>query len=125
MLQIWPAILVSGLSFAIPQFIVSNYIGPELVDVIAAISSMACLVVFLRFWKPKALWTSTSLKGHLAELALAAPARPPAMPTGPVLATSLPGAPVLGMTAAALQAAPRATTATRAGAQASANTVVA
>ena len=44
----------SGLSFAIPQFSVSNYIGPERVDVIAAITSMACLIVFLRVWKPKA-----------------------------------------------------------------------
>ena len=61
MLEIWPAILVSGLSFAIPQFVVSNFIGPELVDVIAAISSMVCLIVFLRFWQPKSIWTSTSL----------------------------------------------------------------
>ena len=64
MLEIWPAILVSGVSFAVPQFLVSNYIGPELVDVIAAISSMVCLVLFLRVWKPKTIWTSTSLKGH-------------------------------------------------------------
>ena len=64
MLEVWPAILVSGLSFAIPQFLVSNYIGPELVDVIAAISSIVCLVLFLRVWKPATIWTSTSLKGH-------------------------------------------------------------
>ena len=63
MLEIWPAILVSGLTFAIPQFLVSNFIGPELVDVIAAISSMVCLILFLRVWKPKTIWTSTSLKG--------------------------------------------------------------
>ena len=63
MMEIWPAILVSGVSFAIPQFLVSNYIGPELVDVIAAISSMVCLILFLRVWKPKTIWTSTSL-GH-------------------------------------------------------------
>ena len=69
MLEIWPAILVSGVSFAIPQFLVSNYIGPELVDVIAAISSMVCLVLFLRVWKPKTIWTSTSLKGHAEEQA--------------------------------------------------------
>ena len=62
MMEIWPAILVSGLSFAVPQFLVSNYIGPELVDVIAAISSMVCLVLFLRVWKPKTIWTSTSLE---------------------------------------------------------------
>src|SRR5205814_6849752 len=67
MLEIWPAILVSGLSFAIPQFLVSNYIGPELVDVIAAISSMVCLILFLQVWKPKTIWTSTSLKAHRAQ----------------------------------------------------------
>src|SRR5689334_20727212 len=61
MMEIWPAILVSGVSFAVPQFLVSNYIGPELVDVIAAISSMVCLVLFLRVWQPKSIWTSTSL----------------------------------------------------------------
>jgi len=64
MMQVWPAILVTGLSFAIPQFLVSNYIGPELVDIIAAIVSMVCLVLFLRVWKPKTVWTSVSLKGH-------------------------------------------------------------
>ena len=64
MMQIWPAILVTGLSFAIPQFLVSNFIGPELVDVIAAMVSMTCLVLFLRVWKPKEIWRSVSLKGH-------------------------------------------------------------
>src|SRR5204862_3505157 len=33
MMEVWPALLVSGLSFAIPQYLVPNYIGPELVDV--------------------------------------------------------------------------------------------
>jgi lactate permease len=64
MWQIWPALVVTGVSFAIPQFLVSNYMGPELVDVIAAISSMVCLVLFLRFWQPKEIWRSVSLKGH-------------------------------------------------------------
>jgi len=64
MKQIWPAILVTGVSFAIPQFLVSNYMGPELVDVIAAICSMAALVLFLKVWKPAEVWTSVSLKGH-------------------------------------------------------------
>ena len=64
MKEIWPAILVTGVSFAIPQFLVSNYMGPELVDVIAAICSMAALVMFLRVWKPAQIWTSVSLKGH-------------------------------------------------------------
>jgi lactate permease len=64
MLEIWPAILVTGLSFAVTQFLVSNYIGPELVDVIAAMVSMISLVSFLRVWQPKTIWRSVSLKGH-------------------------------------------------------------
>ncbi|MBB6577810.1 lactate permease [Comamonas odontotermitis] len=64
MMEIWPAILVTGLSFAIPQYLVSNFIGPELVDIIAAIVSMVCLIGFLRIWQPKNIWRSTSLKGR-------------------------------------------------------------
>jgi len=67
MMEIWPAILVTGLSFAIPQYLVSNFIGPELVDVIAAMVSMISLVAFLRVWQPKTIWTSVSLKGHEAD----------------------------------------------------------
>ena len=64
MMEIWPAILVTGLSFAIPQYLVSNFIGPELVDIIAALVSMVSLVGFLKVWQPKKVWTSPSLKGH-------------------------------------------------------------
>ena len=64
MWDIWPAILVTGLSFAIPQYLVSNFIGPELVDIIAALVSMASLILFLRVWQPKTVWTSASLKGR-------------------------------------------------------------
>jgi lactate permease len=64
MIQVWPAILVAGLSFAIPQYLVSNFHGPWLVDVVAALVSMACLTLFLRVWHPKRTWNSTALKGH-------------------------------------------------------------
>ncbi|WP_374679935.1 L-lactate permease [Hydrocarboniphaga effusa] len=64
MLEIWPALLVTGGSFAIMQFLVSNYIGPELVDVIAAVVSMFSLVAFLRVWQPRRIWRSVSLKGR-------------------------------------------------------------
>ncbi|MDB5889926.1 MAG: lactate permease [Polaromonas sp.] len=64
MMEIWPAILVTGASFALAQFLVSNYIGPELVDVIAAVVSMAALVGFLKVWQPKKIWTSVSLRNH-------------------------------------------------------------
>src|SRR3989440_11368168 len=56
MLEIWPAILVAGVCFAIPQFLVSNFHGPWLVDVIAAIVSIAALATFLKFWQPKHIW---------------------------------------------------------------------
>src|SRR6185369_7537685 len=64
MMEVWPAILVTGLSFAIPQYLVSNFIGPELVDIIAAIVSMVSLILFLRVWQPRNIWRSPSLKGH-------------------------------------------------------------
>jgi lactate permease len=60
MVEIWPAILVTGLSFAIPQFLMSNFHGPTLVDVVASIVSMACLIGFLRIWRPRALWLKTT-----------------------------------------------------------------
>jgi lactate permease len=53
MAEIWPAVLVAGVAFAIPQYLVSNYHGPWLVDVVAAIVSMICLAGFLRVWHPK------------------------------------------------------------------------
>ncbi|MFG1332740.1 L-lactate permease [Xanthobacter autotrophicus] len=53
MMEVWPALLVAGVSFAVPQFLVSNFHGPWLVDVVAAISSMAALALFLRIWQPK------------------------------------------------------------------------
>ncbi len=61
---IWPAILVTGVTFAIPQYLISNFHGPMLVDVGAALISMACLTLFLRTWKPKEIWRTTALKGH-------------------------------------------------------------
>jgi L-lactate transport len=86
MMEIWPAILVTGASFAIAQFFTSNYIGPELVDVIAAIVSMVSLVSFLRVWQPKKIWTSVSLKGHDQDSGEAKPITAPVKhPVGDVI----------------------------------------
>jgi len=52
MLAVWPACLTSGLSFAIAQFAMSNFHGPWLVNIVAAIVSMLSLVVLMQFWKP-------------------------------------------------------------------------
>jgi lactate permease len=53
MVEVWPACLVAGLSFATTQILVSNFHGPWLVDIIGAMVSMGSLVVFMKFWKPR------------------------------------------------------------------------
>src|SRR3546814_3251395 len=63
-MEVWPALLVAGLSVAIPQYLVSNFHGPWLVDVVAAICSMLALAGFLRLWQPKRIWTSTGKGGE-------------------------------------------------------------
>lgn len=70
-MRIWPAVLVAGLSFAIPQLLVSNLMGPELVAVIASVCSIAALVFFLKVWHPKEVYTSTAgtMAGAAAEAA--------------------------------------------------------
>jgi lactate permease len=78
MMQIWPAILVCGLSFAIPQFLISNFINPWIVDIGASLICMACLIVFLRFWQPAELWTSPALRRHDDSAATIPPPRAPA-----------------------------------------------
>jgi lactate permease len=56
MKEVWPAVTVAGLTFAIPQYLISNHHGPWLVDVGAAIISMLCLIGFLKIWQPKTIW---------------------------------------------------------------------
>lgn len=55
-IEILPAVLVSGISFALIQWFSSNFLGPALPDVLAGIGSIICLIVFLKFWKPKTTW---------------------------------------------------------------------
>jgi lactate permease len=66
MLEVWPACLVAGLSFAITQFLVSNLHGPWVVDIAGAIVSMLALVLFLRVWQPKTVWTFAHDAGRSA-----------------------------------------------------------
>ena len=53
MLEVWPAILVAGVTFSLTQYLMGTYSGPGLVDITAAIATIVVLVVFLHFWKPK------------------------------------------------------------------------
>src|SRR5258708_2412217 len=56
MREILPPVLVTRISFAIVHILVSNFVGPELTDILAALVSMGCLAVLLRFWKPAEVW---------------------------------------------------------------------
>ena len=70
MLGVWPAILVAAASFAVLQFVVSNYHGPWLVDILASVGSIGAVVLFLRVWQPADAWAG----GHAEGDAVAAPA---------------------------------------------------
>lgn len=54
--EVWPAVLVGGVAFAVPQFLVANYHGPWLVDVVASIVSLGAVALFLRVWHPRRTW---------------------------------------------------------------------
>ncbi|NPU67422.1 L-lactate permease [Bradyrhizobium sp. 83012] len=64
MKDVWPAILVTAVSFAVPQFLISNYINPWIVDIGASLISMGALILFLKVWQPRQLWLSPALRGR-------------------------------------------------------------
>ena len=76
MMAIWPAVLVTGVSFAVPQFVISNFINPWIVDIGASLISMGCLILFLQVWQPRELWLSPALRGKDESAATMAPAKP-------------------------------------------------
>ena len=72
---VWPAILVAGVAFAVPQFLMSNFHGPWLVDVVASIVSMGAVALLLKVWRPRGYW---GLEGEAAPAAdSSARAHPP------------------------------------------------
>jgi lactate permease len=76
MKEIWPAILVTGVTFAVPQFVISNYINPWIVDIGASLISMGGLILFLKVWQPKQLWLSPVLRGRDESVATMSPVKP-------------------------------------------------
>lgn len=50
---VWPAALACGASFAVTQWLVSNHLGPQLVDILSSLAAMAAILLVLRFWRPK------------------------------------------------------------------------
>lgn len=51
--ETWPAIFVASGSFSLAQYLTSNFVGPELPDITAAIASLISLTILLKYWKPK------------------------------------------------------------------------
>src|ERR1700693_1859455 len=74
--EVLPAIIVVGVSFSITQFLWSNHVDSNLVDIAAAVVSIIVTIVFLRFWKPKRIWRFAYDKPEGAAIG--------AMPTGEV-----------------------------------------
>src|SRR5512145_411626 len=69
---VWPAVVVSGGSFAIVQFLWSNFVGPELVDIIGGLVSLACLALFCTRWRPAEAWEFPHESNEASSVAVAA-----------------------------------------------------
>lgn len=64
-LEVMPAVLVSGIVFALVQFLVSNYVNPMLPGILAGLASIISLTVLLKYWKPKSIWRFRDEPQHL------------------------------------------------------------
>ena len=73
MLGVWPAALVGGVAFAVPQFLVSNFHGPWLVDIVASLCSIGSLVLLLKVWQPKDNWKPANGDGSEAQSPVGVP----------------------------------------------------
>jgi L-lactate transport len=56
MLEVWPAVVVVGGAFASVQFLMSNFVGPQLADILSSLCALGALLLLLRFWRPAKLW---------------------------------------------------------------------
>ena len=63
--ETWPAVIVGGGSFAIAQYLTSNFVGPELPDITAAIASLVTLTILLKFLKPKHIFRFSNEDANL------------------------------------------------------------
>lgn len=65
--ETWPAVIVGGGSFALAQYLTSNFVGPELPDITAAIASLISLTILLKFWQPKHIFRFTDQDANVDE----------------------------------------------------------
>lgn len=66
-IEVLPAVLVSGITFAVTQYLSSNFLGPELPDVLSALVSLLALAIFMKFWKPKNIYRFADEKINIDE----------------------------------------------------------
>ncbi|WP_409290265.1 L-lactate permease [Peribacillus sp. SCS-37] len=83
-MEVMPAILVTGISFAVTQFLSSNYLGPELPDILSALVSLLALGIFLKFWKPKTIFRFSAESEIAAALAEEEPESKPVYTGGQI-----------------------------------------
>jgi lactate permease len=81
--EVWPALAVAGGSFAVPQFLISNFHGPWLVDVLSSLLSIGALILFLKVWSPRRPFTFSDETADAAAVL-------PAVPAGAVVRAWLP-----------------------------------
>ena len=65
--ETWPAVIVGGGSFAIAQYLTSNFVGPELPDITASIASLVSLTILLKYWQPKHIFRFANEEGNVDE----------------------------------------------------------
>ncbi|WP_024547907.1 L-lactate permease [Siccibacter turicensis] len=65
--ETWPAVIVAGGSFAIAQYLSSNFIGPELPDIISSLVSLVCLTLFLKRWQPTRIFRFEDINAQAAD----------------------------------------------------------
>lgn len=66
-LEVWPAIFVCGVSFSVTQFLWSNFVDSNLVDIVSGVACLISMVVFLRFWKPATIWNGNTSDASAGE----------------------------------------------------------
>ena len=84
MKEVWPAILICGLAFAIPQFLISNFVNPWIASIGSAVICLVCLRAFFAVWQPEKIWTSPALRIHDDSAGTV----PPPKPLGPAPSTN-------------------------------------
>ncbi|WP_171405780.1 L-lactate permease [Acinetobacter sp. SWAC57] len=65
--ETWPAVVVGAGSFAIAQYLTSNFVGPELPDITAAIASLVSLTILFKYWQPKHIFRFADQDANMNE----------------------------------------------------------